>query len=55
MLADVGEREFGVGQLGHAEDVGDQLAREADAARADDGDLQARNVRLPIPAAISLY
>jgi len=40
VLADVGQRELRLAELRHADDVGHQLLGEADAAGADDGDLQ---------------
>ena len=42
-LVDVGQRDIDVPQFGHAKHVGDELASEPDAARADDRDLQSRH------------
>ena len=42
VLADVGQRDLDAGEFRHAQDVGDELLGEADAAGADDGDLRVR-------------
>ncbi|MNY77428.1 hypothetical protein D3C86_2173250 [compost metagenome] len=40
MFAHVGKRELNVLEFRHAEDVGEQFFREADAACADDSDFE---------------
>ena len=43
---DVGQRDLDAGEFRHLEDVGDELLGEADAAGADDGDLERGHVRV---------
>ena len=46
VLADVGQRELDVAKLRHAQNVGEQLLGEADAAGANDCDLEAAHSNL---------
>ena len=55
VLADVGQRELDVGELRHAQNVGEELPGEADAAGADDGDLEAAHVLSPFRLACGYY
>ncbi len=47
VLADVGQRELHVLELGNGHDVADQLLREADAPRADHADLESAHASPP--------